>query len=150
MGDDEEVGEVIPFPAASGSCNMDGEVLDPVRDALGGTEVVITTCPATQIIARPEVNGQLHLSSPIQDQTQERNGHLVKYVDVPPEVRPFDGDPPPRATYGYDFKPVPPLRMGFGWVFVGETLEVLEDAEDEMVWETEDRGVWEVPCVVDT
>ena len=40
--------------------------------------------------------------------------------------------------------------MGFGWIFVGETLEVLENAEDEMVWETEDRGILEVPCVVDT
>jgi len=33
---------------------------------------------------------------------------------------------------------------------VSETLEVLEDAEDEVVWETEDRRVLEVPCVVNT
>lgn len=40
--------------------------------------------------------------------------------------------------------------MGFGSGFVGETLEVFEDAEGEMVWETEDRRVLEVPCVIDT
>jgi len=33
---------------------------------------------------------------------------------------------------------------------VSEALEVLEDAEDEVVWETEDMRVLEVPCVIDT
>lgn len=149
MGDGEEVDEVIPFQGGGGSCNMDGETLDPACVVLDGTEVA-TTCPAAQVIARPEVNGQSPPSCSIQDQTQERNGHLVEYVDVLPEARPLGGDPPPRATYGCDFKPLPPFRMGFGSSFVGETLEVFEDAEGEVVWETEDRRVLEVPCVVDT
>ena len=147
MGDGEEVGKVIPLPVTGGSCNMDGKTFNPVRDVLDGIKVAITTCPAAQIIARPEVNVQLP-SGPIQYQTQERDGHLVDYVDVLPEVRSFDGDPPPCATYGCDFKPVPPFRMGFGWIFMGETLEVFENAEDEMVWETGDKRVLEIPCVV--
>ena len=32
---------------------------------------------------------------------------------------------------------------------MSEALEVLEDAEDEVIWETEDGRVLEVPCVVD-
>ena len=89
-------------------------------------------------------------SGPIEDQTQERSGYAVEYVDVLPEARSFDGDPPPRATYGRDLEPFPPSRMSSGWGFVSKALEVLEDAEDEVIWETEDRRVLEVPCVVDT
>jgi len=40
--------------------------------------------------------------------------------------------------------------MSFGWAFVGEVFEMLEDAEDEVIGETEDWRVLEVPCVVDT
>lgn len=74
----------------------------------------------------------------------------MEYVDVRPKTRPFDGDPFPRVTYGHDFEPVPPFGVSPGWALVREVLEVLEDAEDEMIRETEDRRVLEVPCVVDT
>ena len=33
---------------------------------------------------------------------------------------------------------------------MGEALEVLEDAEDEVIWETEGWGVLEIPGGVDT
>lgn len=90
------------------------------------------------------------LPGPAQDQTEERNRHLVDYVDVLPEARPFHGDSPPRTTDGSDLKPGPPFRVGFGWVFAGQALEMFEDAEDEVIWEAEDRRVLEVPCVVYT
>ena len=88
---------------------MDGEALDPVRDGLDGPQVGSTARPGAQIIARLEVDRQSPPSGPIQAQTQEREGHLVEYVDVLPETRPFNGDPPPRATHGHDFEPVPPF-----------------------------------------
>ena len=65
---------------------MDGKALDPIRDGADGIEVAITSFPAAYVIARPEVNGQLPPSSPIQDKAQERNGHLVEQVNVLPEA----------------------------------------------------------------
>lgn len=90
---------------------MDGKALDPIHDGMDGVQVATTPFPAAYVIARPEVNGQLLPSSPIQDQTQERNGHLVEQVNVLPEAWAFNGDPPPRATDGRDFGPVPPFRV---------------------------------------
>jgi len=98
-----------PFPLQVWRRDVDGEAPDPVRDGLNGPEVGFTARPAPQIIARLEVNRQSSSSGPIQAQTQEREGHLVDYVDVLPKARPFNGDHPPRATHGHDFEPVPPL-----------------------------------------
>ena len=79
---------------------------------------------------------------------QERNGHLEEDIDILPEARPFNGDPPPRTAHRYDLEPLPPLRVSSEWTLICKILKIPKDVEDENVWKTENWRVLEVPCVV--